>query len=431
MAAFAEHIGFSVGEAVQYRVGYGFLEQWRDAVVHKVNKGFLTIIEYDLMFSDPSTGRQLIRTFKPSEVRVRDPVFVPHVDEPLREQPPRRRDPEPDHVGVRRHVTATLHDQVGGTCYAHAVARVVTRFLVIHALAGDRTSESIYNEVVTKLVERYGSEGAITRDVLKWVTEGGAGILPADFLGYVVVERIEPKESTLERIRAILRTGSTLVATYALDQGGDHGDAVNQWSHFSASDKDILLRQIPRVDKWVSPGGHAVVLYDILEDERDPVRGLQEWDGPRFRFKNSWGTNNAHSEFTATIHGLCPDSTSLEILTLYHLKFVDSERRLPLPNPLLMPKSPYVPGAAPQPRPAAGARPRGVHFHGDDWRYRLVFPNHDVAVRWQELYVLAIEVYMRFGNAEQLREIERRRIMMLNPSFPAFLLAVRWFSACF
>ena len=185
---------FRAGDRVRYKVGYSFpAQEWEEAIIfHVVESNYGLVERYVLTTPNGSSRWEVF----PSEVHS---LATP----------------------LQRHVTAPLAAQEGGTCYAHAVARVVARFLVIHGIAdltGGKTPQTLYRDIVAKVVDRYGSDGGYPRRVLSWIAGGGGGIIAPQYLPHLVVESFSPyaggagasgrmPESVKERIRSILATG--------------------------------------------------------------------------------------------------------------------------------------------------------------------------------------------------------------------------------
>jgi len=166
--------------------------------------------------------------------------------------------------------------------------------------------EQQYNLILDEIVARFGSHGGHIVPVFTWLIEKSKYI-PDDERKNLEVGKIEVTPSTVEEIQILLDTGRSLVAQFMYCEGLNNGSQVtadesqselyfNQWLHFYESSSDILVGEIdPTLVDYRfppgKPGGHAVVLFDIVFDERDIAdRGgkRREPNDARFRFKNSW-----------------------------------------------------------------------------------------------------------------------------------------------
>eukprot|EP01083_Nonionella_stella_P197574 726281_1 len=154
-------------------------------------------------------------------------------------------------------VSIAPHKQIGGTCYAHAVATVIRA--TENRIIG-RKPES-HDELVKNIVNKHGSKGAYTYSVLK--EECAKRQLRCKNL------------SEFSAIQAIKKR-RPIIASFTLYD--------NQWDifarHFNNNGSSILTK-----DKMENPGwfttktGHAICIIGINESQK------------YWLIKNSWGNN--------------------------------------------------------------------------------------------------------------------------------------------
>ena len=453
------------------------LERQRPAQWHRVPERFCTRV---LTFSSPPRFRisgeeqlaminkQLFRVcdYGPGPVE-RRPVCrhgfpLARGDERGLDCPDCHRHSQKDHMPMQRQGTVPLQDQGReGTCYAHAVARVATRFIFMYGLykhrAGAREAdkdmnvdriisdrEDCYNEILESLKAKYGKDGAVTPHAMNWLLLNSRFFRPD--AERMEVEHIHVNSANVEKIRTILNTGRSLVASFFYNQGPNKESAtaanarrgetsldggLDQWSFFYQSSSDILAGEIRANElpplNW---GGHAVVLSDIADHDGNlEGEGRGQYgqysphdeprdSGPRFVFKNSWGdrSKSTHAIFSATRQGLCPDAWCDELFFVYDLRYKDGMERPVLCRPV---RRPYVVSPR-KANPGPFMRPHvGFDFPEDDWRShgRYDFSNKDAAFLYRLFYRQAVDRYKRERNDENLRNLVFRKKRMACPSF--------------
>ena len=153
--------------------------------------------------------------------------------------------------------------QIGGTCYAHAVATVF--HLAMRRIEGREGGVPDFADICQKLIDEYGKDGAVTETVLKiWAPK----------------YRLHYKEVDERGARQAINRRRPVVATFHLN--GYEWGAFS--SFYKTSPKGVLESEsMKKTDVERKPGGHAVV--------------LMKCDPTSLTFINSWGAKFADNGF--------------------------------------------------------------------------------------------------------------------------------------
>lgn len=155
--------------------------------------------------------------------------------------------------------SVTTHAQVGGTCYANAVATVVRAAesrIVGRSLEG-------HAAMVNRIVAKYGSNGGVVRTVLKQECES---------------RQLLCEEVDEQRARDAIDRGRAVVCTFHLSD--------EQWAEFSSffrTKPSKVLSNISAGNDGAELHGHAVVILGRK--------------GNVWQIKNSWGSGFAHKGY--------------------------------------------------------------------------------------------------------------------------------------
>ena len=166
--------------------------------------------------------------------------------------------------------STTAPHQVGGTCYANAVAGVF--HLAMSRIKGRQDGIPSFETLKTKFIAKYGCDGANTENVIK-----------ENCSNY----RLHYKETKSEAVaRGVIEKRRPMVARFRLEY-------KTQWDKFSKffknNKKGILTRNDVEMDKEVTEeekkgsGGHAVILVRC--------------ESNCLVFMNSWGAGFADEGF--------------------------------------------------------------------------------------------------------------------------------------
>ncbi|CAF4555109.1 unnamed protein product, partial [Rotaria sp. Silwood2] len=153
--------------------------------------------------------------------------------------------------------------QRGGTCYAYAVAAVF--HLAMRRIEGRENGVPDFSDICQKLINEYGKEGAVTKNVLNiWA--------PKYRLHYKEVDELGARQAVNQR--------RPVVATFRLDE--------KQWDNFSMFYKNqpqgvLESKDIGASNVGMKIDGHAIV--------------LMKCDPTSLTFMNSWGTDFADGGF--------------------------------------------------------------------------------------------------------------------------------------
>lgn len=166
-------------------------------------------------------------------------------------------------IPVIPHSLPTPHNQVGGTCYAHAVASVINH-------SESRIIGRQYDDHWGKakiLINKFGTDGANTKKALAWMCNQ---------------RKLRYQEVSLDEAVKIIGRGRPICCRFYFT-----GVQWDKFSCFYRQKSNACLDNINTLndvntDDIVKPsdaGGHAVVIIGMNESRR------------YFKIKNSWGGN--------------------------------------------------------------------------------------------------------------------------------------------
>jgi hypothetical protein len=157
---------------------------------------------------------------------------------------------------------AQPHQQVGGTCYAYAVATIIV--LSLKRIVGRKVPP--YETILNPLIRRYGRDGAFTPEVLR-------DICPSYRLH---CRRVDDMKTVLEGLRA----GRPYVASFRL--------GPKEWANFERFFRHhrngVLTKAV--LDAPLSPGDREP--HEDARGHRHAVVLLSA-NGRQLTFMNSWG----------------------------------------------------------------------------------------------------------------------------------------------
>lgn len=167
-----------------------------------------------------------------------------------------------------------ISKQIGGTCYAHAVAHALRE--TENRIVG-RNPPS-HDDYVKEIVSKYGTDGGSTAKVLKW---------------QCTKRHLRYSHVNVKNAKTAIKNGRVIVGTFSLNTGQWH-----KLSQFFGDDstRDYVYEKCDIGEGYSGndDGGHAVAIVGYGNDTTSETTGkpVEYW-----KIKNSWGTQFADKGF--------------------------------------------------------------------------------------------------------------------------------------